>query len=323
MINPKHFNPKHVNTIGSVSRRSAAADAARGKNIGTSVVPSPAGVEWDGPHHAVALRPIEGGWGGWSDTGTPPWTPGHDLSLVGNGGIYIRERHRQTIAAVLYQSHVAGDRVVEVGGDSVLNVARNATFSTSTDKLRVEGDAFWRTDDKLTLGRGNVNRRWEGAIMRKIGMEGVIAGGAFLKTFTGMSMTLTPLASGDVYGGAAQAAGVRVRMTAHMGYRSTEMCSWACGVFLRSCQTMIEPIAGSPAADMPRKKLAKAGRIGLGLCPVADILFGLCMMPVSIAMAIRAKVKGIKRPDTPQGQPRTHIRTVGTTAQGRVSDKIM
>lgn len=316
-------NPGTLASVSNAARRANHAHKFRKEGEATDfdLVPDIGG-PWDGEQHSGTMEALEHGWGGWSDTDTPPWEPRHDLTLIGNGGVYTRDRHRETIAGIVYQSHVAGDRDVEVGGDCALIVHSNLTTQTSGSvKMRVHGDAYWKTHDKVTMAAGHLNRRWEGAIMRKIGMEGIIAGGFFSKTFTGCSMTMAPLASGDVYGGCIQVSASRSRIS-NMGYRSSEMCAWQCGLYNRAAGSVIEPIAGTPSADGPRKLWQKAGRIGMGLCPLADIIIGLAMMPVGIGMAIKNKIKKPKKPPTP-GVPRLHTRNSGVVTQSRASDKII
>lgn len=326
MVNPSILNavnPALINTAAQASRRSVNAHQARnaaGREINIDEVANIGG-EWN--YDGLPMRALERGWGGWSDTDTPPWEPKHELSLIGNGGIYVRNCHRETIATNSYHSLVGGNRTVEIGGDCETIAQTSASFQTvGTDNLQVHGNAEWSTRDRVTIGTGTVNRHWEGDIMRMIGMEGVIAGGAFLKTFVGSSMTMAPLASGDIYGGAGQAAGIRYMLAVVLGYRSTEMCGWMGSTYRRACWTVIEPIVGTPAADGPRNKKMKALRIFMGLCPLLDILVGAAMAPVAIGLAIRAKAKGIKDPG-PQGKPRVHMRNGAAVTQSRASDMIM
>jgi len=317
-------NPKLVNTViesgrlGGVGGRTS--DRGRQAAERLEYVPNIGG-EWypEAPTSIQALKAIPGWKGG------TPWSEKHQLEIIANGGLYSRDRRRLQVAGNIFTATVNGDRNVEVTRDHRLEVEGNATFSVQgADALKVAGDADWHAHDRMTLGAGNLQRRWEGPILRMIGMEGIICGGAFLKTFTGVSTTMAPLASGDVYGGAVRAAGARARMHGTMGYRSSEMCMWNCGVFQRMCATLIEPIVNTPRQDPPRNMLLKAGRIGMGLCPLADILFGLLSAPVTMAMAARnfRKNRG-KPPAPPAGPPRVHMRTVGLATQTRASDTIM
>ena len=316
-------NPKLIKTVVKAGRRGDRLQTVRDRSEDADkrleTVPNSGG-EWK-PEHVKSIQAMQAvpGW-----TGETPWKPKHQLEINAAGGIYSRDRRRLQVAGNVFIGAVKEDRNVEVTGDSELKVDGNATFSVKgTNRLRVAGDADWHAHDRMTLGTGEVSRLWKGGILRMIGMEGIICGGAFLKTFTGTSATMAPIASGDVYGGSNRVAGLRTRMHSHMGYRSSEICMWTCGTFIRSCGTLIEPIPGTPAQDPRRNMLKKAGRIGLGLCPVADILFGLLSAPVTIALAIRNFVKRNKKPQPPKGPPRVFNRTALVTNQSRLSDLVM
>ncbi|MCY4305513.1 MAG: hypothetical protein OXC62_12185 [Aestuariivita sp.] len=331
------ISPQNYTDFITIAQRSGRAQQARNRADDNMIdAVDNVGGAWNPSNNLAALQPLDHGWGGWSDSTNPPWKPRHELSMIGDGGIYVRDKHRETIAGVMYQSQVEGNRKVEISGDSAVNVTENMTVSVmgvkspgdtggaikGRETIHVMGGMSWTTGDKILMGTGNVNRRWEGGISRLIGMEGVIAGGAFLKTFTGTSITMTPLASGDVYGGAAQASVARVRVASGTTYRSVELSAWKCGLYLRSCSVVLEPAIGSPAADGARSRAAKMFRLGMGICPAFDIMVGVLMAPVMIAKSIKAMAsKKTKVP--PKGTPRLHLRVGAVVNQGRSADKIM
>ena len=136
------------------------------------------------------------------------------------------------------------------------------------DKLVVRGEANMSAKDRLTLISGTYQRFWSGGIVKLAGMEGVICGGVFVRVHTGPSATIAVLCSGDVYGGAARASGVRTYVAA-MNYRAAVAAAWACGAYVRSTSFTIEPVLGSPSQDAPTKNLAKkAGKIAHGPVPL-------------------------------------------------------
>lgn len=302
------------------------------------------GGEWDPETSRPALEsesPLEGGWGGWDEADAPPWNPRSDLSLSGDGGFQFLEKHRETVAGQFYQSYVRGNQNVSIASHSKLDVKGTVTFvaqgggvgmrstdgrdhALTADLLEVRGGVTWEAHEKTTMGSCDVERHWNGGILRMIGMEGVICGGAFLKTFTGASMTMAPIASGDVYGGAAHAAANRIRASKVLGYRSTEMAAWACSFYKRSCMALTEPAQGSPAHNPRTNMKQKAGRITLGLNPLFDIGWAIISGVAGLAQSIYAKARRKKaEPDTNSGAPRILTRTVGGVQQQRVGHKIL
>ena len=280
-------------------------------NGGTPPVPD------DGPSLAELLD-LE------SWNGNVPWEPGISLELRASGGAHLRDDRRVSIAGESYDAYVTGDRKVRVANHRDLKVGRNLALDVGggKDTLKILGDAHIKSKERMMIGKGVVRRNWTGGMTRLIGMEGVICGGAFMKSYVGSSITLTPIATGDVYGGALHGSALRLHMTGKMGYRSAERAAWSGGMFLRSTGMTIEPVVGSPLQDVPRSMAAKAARIGLGLCPLLDITIGILMMPISIAMSIYAVAKNRKKPPPPPaGPPRVHNRTYGVCSQSRASDK--
>ena len=258
---------------------------------------------------------------GWSETA--PWTPGQELLLRASGGAHLRDDLRVSIAQQQYSASVEGDRKAVVKGDQSLEVRFNMiTNIAGKDSLTVNGPAHIEAHERVTLGVGTMTRRWKGPMVRLIGMEGVIAGGVFTKTYMGASISMSPLATGDVYGAAIHGSLVRIYLSATLGYRSVERAMWGGALQVRNTALTIEPAVQTPMMDKPRHWALKAGRIGLAVCPLADILFGVLTAPVMIAAAIYGIVKNWKKPpQPPAGPPRVHNRTVGAWTQSRASDK--
>lgn len=257
--------------------------------------------------------------------GGVPWKKGHELTLRASGGASLRDDRRISVAAGHYTGLVSGNRNAEISGNRKLRSETDLSIQIhETDSLRVEGNADLKAGDRMVIGTGHVTRRWEGAMARFIGMEGVICGGAFLKSYLAGSLTIAPLATGDIYGGGVHAAGVRVNMSAMMGYRSCERVAWQGNTFVRSAGFTLEPIAETRTQEMPKHMAMKAARIGLGLCPFIDILLGVLTLVPNIASSIYGLVKNWKKPPPPpKGPPRVHNRTYGVATMSRASDKIL
>ena len=264
------------------------------------------------------------------DEGTP-WEPNYELEIKGLGGIHSRDKHRITIAPRLYQSYVTGDRTSDISGDYTMIGERDVVTTvgpvagsskgTGHDKLTVKGDAEWTFHEKRTLMTGTYNRRWEGRIDRFIGMEGVICGGVFTKTYVGAQSTLAGVFSGDVFGGCARFSASR-NYLAGMNYRSADNAAWAAGIYVRGTAVTIEPAIGSPGAMMPASTaMATAARLALTVMPFLEIGIGLAMLPIGIVMAVAALVR--RRPAAPLvGPPRLRNRTVGCEIRSNMSEMI-
>lgn len=258
-----------------------------------------------------------------ADEGTP-WEPKYELEIKGLGGIHSRDKHRVTVAPRLYQSYVAGDRTSDISGDYTMIGEREVVTTigpigdspkgTGHDKLTVKGDAEWTFHEKRTLMTGSYNRTWEGRIDRFIGMEGVICGGVFTKTYVGVQSTLAGVYSGDVFGGCARFSASRTYL-AGMNYRSADSAAWAAGLYVRGTAVTIEPAIGSPGAMMPASTaMQTASRLGLAVMPFLEIGIGIAMLPIGIVMAVAALVR--RRPAAPPaGPPRLRNRSVGCLIQ--------
>ena len=271
-----------------------------------------------------------------SDAHPMPWRPGHSLRVTGTGGLHDLEHRRISIAPGGYSKqtlknltlNVTGNCDLTVDGDMTLSVGPQSSSSDTgdadasdklagtvwgRDKLAVRGEASVSAKDRLTLMSGTYQRFWGGGIVKLAGMEGVICGGAFVRVHAGPSVTVSVLCTGDVYGGAARASGLRTYMAA-MNYRAAIAAVWACGAYVRSTSFTISPVIGSPSQNTPTKNLAaKAGKLALALCPFLEMAVGVIMMPVGIfglCQAIYKKVK--KKPGKPpKGPPRYAVQYYG------------
>ena len=259
-------------------------------------------------------------------TNQVPWKDGHQLEIAGRGGLYNLERRRVTVAAKAYHSRVRKNRNVHVRRDYTSTVDGNATVtiapgqvpvaSPGLERLTVHGAATMEFGERRTILTGTVNRVWTGPIKRMIGMEGVICGGAFARVHAGPAMTVAALVSGDVYGGAARAAGARIYV-AGLGYRSADSASWAMGAYIRSTNFTIEPQVGTVSQTTPASKMSeKIGRIAMGLCPFLEIGLGVVMLPVGLVAMLVNKIRR-RPPKPPTGPPRTRtINGVAMTSTG-------
>lgn len=347
-------NPNVVKNVSTTARRAIqAANAARhaaatANAAGDSENRSEYEVErldggeaWDPSRtgYAFSVRsPVEGGWGGWRDSRRPPWGEKTHLTLAASGGIRVRERRREMIAGQHYMRSVAGDQTVDVAGDATLHVRNDMQAVThgvkasehrppepGREKLTVMGDMTWRTDDRITLGREITFKRvWTGPIVRMIGMEGVMCGGPFMKTFSGISTTMAPLMSGDVYGNGNHAALSRIRMSPVLAYRSTEQANWQCAIYRRVCNHVIEPVDGSAAHKAAKEGWKQLKKWGVNSNPVTDIGFGLASMVISLTKMAYRKATGKKaEPDQNKGPKRTLTRTANGISQTRITDYIL
>ena len=240
-----------------------------------------------------------------------PWSGDERLYVSAAGGIVARERDAAILARGFSDS-VEGDSRTEVRGDFERTTDGDATVDVEggTDRIDVAGEAAIDFDERMVRMSGTIERRWTGPITRIAGMEGVICGGAFTKVHAAPSMTVSALATGDVYGACARFAGARVHV-AGLHYRAASVAMWRTGVYLRSAATVVEPLIGSPGSGGPAKSMAaKAARImkGVGaVLPFVDIAMGIVALPVGIGMLIANAIRK-KRPEPPAGPPRVRMR---------------
>ena len=243
--------------------------------------------------------------------GRDPWHGDERLRVAAAGGIVLRERATAVLARA-YTDTVEGDSRTQVSGDFERTVDGDASLDVEggTDALDVEGEAAIEFDERMVRMSGTIERNWTGSITRMAGMEGIICGGAYTKVHAGPSMTVSALATGDVYGACARFAGARVHV-AGLHYRAARVAMWNTGAYVRSAGTVVEPLIGSPGPGGPAKSLkAKAARImkGVGaVLPFVDIAMGVVALPAGIAMLIASAVRK-KQPEPPAGPPRVRMR---------------
>ncbi len=256
-----------------------------------------------------------------------PWEPKHVLEIKAWGGLYSYDNRHVTIAPAGYRSQVSANRDVDITGDYTLESSGDLAVSigddggSGRDKLTVEGNMDWSFHDKTTMMWGTINRVWHGGVQRYVGMEGVICGGAFAKTFAGGAGSISALVSGDVYGGCARFSGSRVYL-AGLNYRSADVASWMMGLYIRNTVVTIEPLVGpdtSSTRPVSTSAARMAGKIAMSLCPFLEIGIGLLGIPVGIALFVAGLVR--KKPaKPPPTQPRYRNRVAGVMTVFRTSD---
>ena len=280
-----------------------------------------------------------------ADAGDPvPWVGKGELQLRGVGGIESRERRAYTLVGRggVYGSHVEGNRTLNtVYRESKVGGPRTETIE-HTDELNVLGNASYRFKARGIMMTGNIEKTWNGGVMKAASMEGVICGGVMVRTIGGAAMTLGGMATGDVYIGVARAAGMRLYI-AQLLYRSTSgAAAWAIGLWVRNTTFTIVPVtmapapgqkpAGNAAQKMSRlnrtaRKVAKglkaAATVGRMVCPVIDILLGLLSI-LLIPFGIRAMVKAYKQAKVQPlvAAPRLETRNAALTLETYGSKKV-
>ena len=262
-----------------------------------------------------------------------PWgSTGYELTIMGQGGWRSLERHRNAMILRSWANYVREHRKLTISGDSHLECSLGSLFvkvkrdvdpelgldharepyagtAWGRDELVVSGDVEWKCKARTTLLSGSVERSWTGSVSRMVGMEGIICGGAFARTFAGVASTMSPLASGDVYGGCARVAGVRVYLGG-LGYRSADASMWNMGLYSKSAAIIVEPAIGSPSQNAAKKSMgAKALKLLESACPLIDIGAGLVKLGIAIGTMIAAR-RGWK-PKPPNVAPRMRTRNVG------------
>ena len=273
-----------------------------------------------------------------------PWTKKREMELRGVGGIESRERRAYTLVGRggTYGSHVEGNRTLKAKyRESKVGDAHTETIE-ETDKLEVMGNGSYRFKARGIMMKGNIERQWNGGVMKIASMEGVMCAGAMVRTIGGIAMTLGGMATGDVYIGVARAAGMRLYI-AQMLYRSSSAGAvWAIGLWVRNTTYTVVPVtlkpapgqkpAGKAAGKMARlnrtgKKIMKglkaAATVGRMVCPVIDILLGIFSL-VLIPFGIRAMVKAHKTAKVQPliAAPRLETRTAALTIETYGSKKV-
>ena len=263
-----------------------------------------------------------------------PWRRGCSLAIHSLGDSVSRDRERYSIVGHDgYAGYVAGHRDTiaqkqrtHVEKSRILMVTSKGSdlegVRGGRDHMRVHGNAELKFRSRsVMLGHGTAERHYSGGVQKMAPMEGVIAGGSHVRAIGGPAASLSPLASGDVYGGSARAAATRIRI-ALMHYRAASSAAWAYVVYIRTAKFVIEPMVSvsqeaSPKSQIARKlmRLMKVVRVARMLCPGIDIAVGVVtavpMAIYGIAMLIRSKIKG-PNPIPPVGPPRI-LNRIGTT----------
>ena len=283
--------------------------------------------------------------------GTPvPWQEGIDARLQAHGGMVNLDREHQVIVgkggyashsmrnrsmtAEAVKSFVHGDRDVRVeapSGDNVPeDLAPPSGDSWGTDRLLVRRAASQSFESRTFMMSGRIERSYDGGLVRMASMEGVMVGGAFVRAIAGVSLNLSGLCSGDVYGGAARAAIVRLNIGL-LHYRAAQNAAWATTFYARMATFAIEPLI--TVVNPPKSNtwlMGKATRLGAvmarmssvarALCPAADILAGLALALFSVGATLAALIaKALGQPPVaapPVVLPRVHNRyyTLDSTA---------
>ena len=277
--------------------------------------------------------------------GVTPWEPGHEIRIQSLGGIVSKERRRYTIVGHgEFHRSVLKHRNWTINSSQKMTHSKSHTVviggpgtasSTDTDEsgdapgapsiergrdtLEVRGDARLEFHSRTIMMSGFVTRRLENGVVRMASLEGVICGGAFVRAVAGPSANMSPLCSGDVYGGGARSA-INRSMLALLHYRAAAAAAWASGVYVRASNIVVEPLLSAPSSPGPRSMiLAKLARLAAAankvLTPLRAVLapldiliglitfvpmlfFGLGMLALSL---IRAPI-----PIPPMGPPRVH-----------------
>ena len=160
---------------------------------------------------------------------------------------------------------------------------------------------------------GTLTRRFLGGFIKAAPMEGVICGGAFVRTIGGPSANLSGLATGDVYGGAARAALSRTRI-ALVHYRAAHFAAWFSVFHGRTANFVITPIVSTrqqesrSGAARKLARLSKALNVARMFCPLLDIASGVIGLVGGLGFGlfklIRNKIKGKPPPPPTETVPR-------------------
>ena len=266
------------------------------------------------------------------DERTHPWTPGLHMDVRARGALVSRDRElHRSVGHGGYANQVYGnrhmksgfehfvcsrDRVVVVQGMEGLGSDTLPDVRFGRDKLDVAEDAVLKFRARTTLMSGTLTRRFLGGFIKAAPMEGVICGGALVRTIGGPSASLSPLSSGDVYGGAARVALARTRIGL-LHYRAAVGAAWSSVFYGRTADFVIEPLVSirqtGPTSNVARKlaRLSKMFGVVRMVCPLADIAAGVLGfvggLGYGLFALIRNKVKGKPPPPATETVPR--IRT--------------
>ena len=261
-----------------------------------------------------------------------PWRKGDEAVYRGMGGMEVRGS-RHEVVATGYASHLSGDRHLVVNNDVDITIKESQQIvqhdsGQGIDALTVRGNMTWDARlNRLVIGSGTIDRLWKSAILKITGMEGVICGGAWNRTFAGGLMTTSGMRMGDVFGGAVVGTGARVNVSRVM-YRSSEYASWTMNAYTRNMVAVVEPLIGSAATAPTKVGRAKdiALKISFTILPLLGVLF-LAALPIILLFAFVAALdrKYFAAPAAAgAGAPRVRTRTVaGNTVEVRQSEVIV
>ena len=264
-----------------------------------------------------------------ADERAHPWTPGLHMDVRARGALVSRDRElHRTVGHDGYANQVYGNRHVKSGfehfvcsRDRTVVVQGMEGLGSDTlpdvrfgrDKLDVAEDAVMKFRARTTLMSGTLTRRYLGGFIKAAPMEGVICGGALVRTIGGPSMNLSPLSSGDVYGGAARVALARTRIGL-LHYRAAVGAAWSSVFHGRIADFVIEPLVSirqtGPTSNVARKlaRLSKMFGVVRMVCPLADIAAGVLGfvggLGYGLFSLIRNKVKGKPPPPATETVPR-------------------
>ena len=263
------------------------------------------------------------------DMRTHPWTPGLHMDVRARGALVSRDREvHRNVGHDGYANQVYGNRHVKSGVENFVcekdrvvvvqsmeglgsEVFPDARFGR--DRLDVAEDATLKWRARTTLMSGTLTRRYLGGFIKAAPMEGVICGGALVRTIGGPSANLSLLCSGDVYGGAARVALARTRIGL-LHYRAAVGAAWTSLFYGRTADFTIEPLVSvvkeGPKSNVASKlaRLSKVLNVARMLCPLADIAAGVIGLVGSLGFGlfrlIRNKIKGKPPPPAKQTTPR-------------------
>ena len=263
------------------------------------------------------------------DERTHPWTPGLHMDVRTRGALVSRDRElHRSVGHGGYANQVYGNRHVRSGFEhSVYSRDRTVVVQGmeglgpdvlpdvrfGRDTLDVAEDAILEWKARTTLMSGTLTRRYLGGFIKAAPMEGVICGGALVRTIGGPSASLSSLCTGDVYGGAARVALSRTRIGL-LHYRAAVGAAWSSVFYGRMADFVIEPLVSvrqtGPQSNVARKlgRLAKVFGVVRMLCPLADIAAGVIGLVGGLGYGlfrlIRNKVKGKPPPPATETVPR-------------------
>ena len=264
------------------------------------------------------------------DGRTDPWTPGLHMDVRTRGALVSRDRElHRSVGHGGYANQVYGNRHVKSGFEhSVFSRDRTVVVRGMVglgsdilpdvrfgrDMLDVAEDAVLEWKARTTLMSGTLTRRYLGGFIKAAPMEGVICGGALVRTIGGPSANLSALCSGDVYGGAARVAALSRTRIGLLHYRAAVGAAWSSVFYGRMADFVIQPLVSvrqtGPQSSVARKlgRLAKVFGVVRMLCPLADIAAGVIGLVGGLGYGlfklIRNKVKGKPPPPATETVPR-------------------